>query len=75
MFINNNHILPRFSRLTTNRNHPAHQGTTLEDEFQADVSSSLWASALITNKDGKDTLQRLHEAFADAGAELIETCT
>lgn len=51
------------------------QGTTLEDEFSADITSSLWSSALLSSETGRDTLRRLHKAFLDAGADLIETCT
>lgn len=50
-------------------------GTTLEDEFAADISSTLWSSSLLSTAQGCDVLQALHGRFVEAGADLIQTST
>ncbi|BGP30915.1 AdoMet-homocysteine methyltransferase [Rhodotorula toruloides] len=51
-------------------------GTTLQaPPFELGLDSALWASELLATKDGRAQLERLHQTWLEAGADIVETCT
>ncbi|GAA6027963.1 hypothetical protein JCM8097_001803 [Rhodosporidiobolus ruineniae] len=51
-------------------------GTTLQaPPFDLGLDSALWSSELLADEAGREQLKRLHQAWIDAGADIVETCT
>lgn len=51
----------------------APKGTTLEDDFKADISHPLWSSVLL--RDNPEVITQAHEEFLRSGADMILTTT
>ncbi|GAA5904517.1 hypothetical protein JCM6882_008930 [Rhodosporidiobolus microsporus] len=73
-----------FSRLFPPSTHGPHpvvlldggMGTTLQaPPFELKLDSALWSSELLATEEGKAQLTKLHEAWIEAGADIVETCT
>ncbi|GAA5835743.1 hypothetical protein JCM11251_007415 [Rhodosporidiobolus azoricus] len=51
-------------------------GTTLQaPPFELALDSALWSSELLGTDEGKAQLTKLHHAWIEAGADVVETCT
>ncbi|GAA6058660.1 hypothetical protein JCM10212_004071 [Sporobolomyces blumeae] len=51
-------------------------GTTLQSYPIAQaLDSNLWSSELLRFKEGRETLEALHRAWIDSGADVVESCT
>lgn len=43
--------------------------------FELGLDSNLWSSELLATDEGKQTLVKLHQAWVNAGAQVIGSCT